>query len=893
MRGENHLMMLILMIIIIFFCIFSSCNSIYAADISQEFSPDQLVLLEIELEGWRLKEEYLVSYRRGDQLFLPIAQLSNFLEIDFAVDLSSGRAGGIIYSEEDDYLLDLESAEASINGETFNFDKDQVVVNSADIYLSAEILSKWLPLDFKADFSQSLLNVESKRPLPLQLEKDRLYRWSNIKDDNSAADETIYPFQENSYSFFSGPFIDQEYRTSYENGELQPLKIKTDLRADFLFMTGEFRFLSSSDDKTSLSSAKLGRREPEPRLLGPLNAHEFWIGDISQKSIKDIKSSKNIEGFMVSSFPYDRSDYFDSHSLDGELPEGWEVELYKDDTLIDFASSNEAEEYLFEDLPINYGQNEFTLVFYDELEQKIEKTEVYRVNSSQIPPGEHNYEINYGKDDDHYTGLLRYGYGLNRDITLNLDLIEFREQADLEEREHFGKITLTGALSNLNWQGSYLYNADGGWGVDLDLNTDLFDSRIAAEISRFHDFSSPEISGIEERTELEMRRSFSIPGGSIYTIFDLEQKNSEWDYSMESRLFSSFEILDLRFRNYLRNNFYEDEIKSSGELRATKRFSQYSLRGILDYNFDPDELQYLDLNLRGPIQYLNERSESSWDYNFELGYDYDFINDKDNYFASITRDKEEFEQRLQLSFADGQYTADFDIEKEGLNAGLLLGYDKDDNFKAIFNLSQSLAFDHNAKMHSNVSASEGAASLEVYVDQGGEKIPLEDIGFEINGSKRDYRTDAEGNVLIPLKADYKTDIAVDLETIKNPFLVPGEEGISFTPRRGKPYKLEIPFFMTGEITGQVYLQEKEKISGLVGTEVQLIDKDSEQITAAASTSFDGFFYLKEIPPGEYLLKVSDKELERRGLKQSTVESIIFAKEGGYIGNFDILLEAED
>jgi hypothetical protein len=66
----------------------------------------------------------------------------------------------------------------------------------------------------------------------------------------------------------------------------------------------------------------------------------------------------------VSSFPLQLQSQFDRQSFRGELPPGWEVELYRGAELLAYAQSRADGLYEFLDVPLLFGLNVFRLELY-------------------------------------------------------------------------------------------------------------------------------------------------------------------------------------------------------------------------------------------------------------------------------------------------------------------------------------------------------------------------------------------------------------------------------------------------------------------------------------------------------------------------------------------------
>ena len=122
-------------------------------------------------------------------------------------------------------------------------------------------------------------------------------------------------------------------------------------------------------------------------------------------------------------------------------------------------------------------------------------------------------------------------------------------------------------------------------------------------------------------------------------------------------------------------------------------------------------------------------------------------------------------------------------------------------------------------------------------------------------------------------------------------MVVNPEGVSFIPRPGQTFEVSLPVVMTSEIGGHVYLQTNSGIRVLKGVEVQLIDENNN-IVKDTSTAFDGYFYLSEIIPGDYMLKVSEESIKQLGIKQPEVKNITLPPTGGYYDGFDFNIKTK-
>lgn len=856
---KKNVVVLIFIYLILSLVLVSPLNARENDENSSIIKDENLILLDVELDNLRLKNEFLTAYRFNEVIMLPIGQLAAFLELPFEIIPEQGLVKGFIWEESEIYNLNIESGKADSAGREILLEAYRVEADWDDLYLQSELIAVWLPFELELNLFRSSLKIETLRPLPIQEKMDRIYRWDRLSDRVSTAERPIYPQIENPYSLFNGPFVDHRL---YFSGNSTP-RHYTGLSGDLFYLNGKLFLSGPLDDPLEDISGRLGRRSPDPDLLGPLNAHEFWIGDLSQAAVSDISGWESVQGLSISSYPYSRSRDFYSHSLEGQLPENWEVELYANGNLIDYQTSNENERYQFDNIPISYGINEFTLVFYDEFGRKREEVRRIRVDSTLIPPGEARYRLELGRDEDKENRIsVEYSRGLNEKLSLVTNYVQL-PLAD--QTEDFFRLGLRSSLGPIYLESNYLNSVGGGHGAELGLSTDFAGTRINFRHTEFDDYRSETVSDLKRRTNIDLRRSFPLPvEAQLGFRLDLnreENYNGDIVTDIYNRLSTSYK--QYSFVNRLNFQFREDESDGRGDFSVRTRLGSYRLQGNLSYDINPIDLESVSADISG---FLNE------DHRFNLGLSRNLERKENTYSAAIVQDVGYYSWGVNTSYRD------------------------DGDFRVGFSFSTSFGRDNFREdpYHWVVgpSAREGAVRIRSYLETGEEKIPVEGIAFKINGRITDVRTDENGEAFIyGLRPDLKTDIAVAPETLADPFLVRDPEGISFIPRSGQTFYLELPVIMTGELGGYVYLDRGDSISGLRNMEVQLLDSDSNLVKSIL-TAYDGYFYIPEVRAGSYQLIVSPSALARRALVQKEAQLVEIPKTGGYIGGINIILAGE-
>ncbi|MCF8008837.1 MAG: hypothetical protein K9K32_03630 [Halanaerobiales bacterium] len=823
----------------------------------QVFRAENLLFLEVSLSGMKLTEEFISSYLTENLTFVPFGQLMNYLQLSFNVDLDNLTIEGFIWSRNENYLLDLNREIAIANEVEVPFIRENVVVYQNDIYLNIQFISDWLPINISVNPYTATLNVTSEKPLPLKAKLERENRWERLRDLESK-EKPEYDLKENPYTFISGPFVDHRITFSYDDNSEISGNQSTKITGDLLYMSGRLFISGTVDDPISEINAQLGRRSPEPNLLGPLKAHEVWLGDISQPNISDITVRESVKGFFISSYPYLSPNRFYTHTFEGELPENWEVELYDNGILVDFQRSNQEGKYLFENIPLNYGFNEFTLVLYDQYGQRYEESQVFRIDSSLVPPGQNRYRVDLGQTDQgDLRGIFNYSRGLNENLTFVTNLVSL---ADQDEVDNYAKIGLRGALDGYFLEGTYFQEINGGRGGEIGFYTELKKTHLSFKNAFFSDYSSEIIpADLIRRTNINLWHSFDIPVvSSLGTRLELIQKAYDNnDITTDINNYLSTYYKGYSFRNTINMNFDNENKNGSGNLWIYKNLNKIWIRGEFGYQLFPLKTEYLAAEISGQIDDIHG-------YNFRINRD--LVDGETSYLAGISRNVDNYQLDLNGSYAEQQ---DWQI-----SLGISTNYGRSDRTN---------------QFEAGTESRYGAVSVKTYLDLGDRIKPLEGIGYLINGKTISKRTNQNGVAFIPnLLTDRRTDITINQETLPDPFMVVKPEGVSFIPRAGQTFEVSLPVVLTSEIGGHVYLQSDQGIRALKGVEIQLVDQENNLIKKTF-TAFDGYYYFSEVIPGDYQLKISKEFANKLSVKNPAVININLPPKGGYFEGFDFEL----
>ena len=140
------------------------------------------------------------------------------------------------------------------------------------------------------------------------------------------------------------------------------------------------------------------------------------LGDVQTNGLR----ARLLEGAVITNAPFIRSSEFDVEPVQGNVPAGWEVELYDAGRLLAYADANTVGSFRVP-LQLRYGQNPFDLVLYGPEGQTVHQKHTVRVPDSRLPDNHLEYAFAAGRCQyDPCDGLLSADvrYGLSSHVTL-------------------------------------------------------------------------------------------------------------------------------------------------------------------------------------------------------------------------------------------------------------------------------------------------------------------------------------------------------------------------------------------------------------------------------------------------------------------------------------------
>ena len=176
------------------------------------------------------------------------------------------------------------------------------------------------------------------------------------------------------------------------------------------------------------------------------------IGDVRLEQQDMVTNSSGGRGVALSTF--EGAESGDSQSFDqivvtGDSIPGWEVELYRNNELVDFGTVDNEGKYRFENVQLNVGNNQIRIVLYGTQGQVEERVENRLITGAMVKKGETKFRtglvdsdrplIVYSKEDVRtqprgMAGNFFTAHGLTKDVTLFASAAKMPIQDDQNEQ---------------------------------------------------------------------------------------------------------------------------------------------------------------------------------------------------------------------------------------------------------------------------------------------------------------------------------------------------------------------------------------------------------------------------------------------------------------------------
>jgi len=838
-----------------------------------EFSEDEEaydLLLRVK-KGQNIISEAMIGLQKGYDNYVPMLDLARIVQFAAEPDFSAGTVSGFFIEQDNTYRLNVSEGSYSVRGETFSLPPDSVIVRDAgyglgEFYVKPEVLNEIWPLELELNFSSLTLIIETDQKLPYELAQEREERRKELfRGEAEEIDTENYPYVGNEYQMFSKPFLDlTNTLTVRQRNNGNNITDRFSLRGqnDFLKTAADYNLTVRSDEKNRLDPVnarlRLTRKTYGDDTM-PLGLRKVEAGDVRYIPSDLIGNNLSGRGIAFSTDPNERLQNFDTVTITGTGEPGWEVEIFRRNELLAFGQIDERGEYVFNDIPLLYGNNRIEVLLYGPQGQVEKRVENYRISNQLVTPGETRFNgavLDNKKDliplqdgtAEEGTGLS-YNAEVRRGISENVTGFTSFTHAPTEDgNKTYGSVGADVSFDKGIGKIEGYIEGGGGTALDTRYATEYAGVRLNLRQSLYNNFESEEADFGEDaktsETEISANKSFrtgvgnfNLSGRGEHTIRDSYDETT-------LNLGQSYSNRGFRVNNRLRTRWRDGEKdRTNGILSLDYRFlDNWDLHSNLIYDLYPE---------------VQERR-----YYAEVRYD-----DYDKFSASVDVDHD-------LLTKQTTYGAEASYDFEKLRASIGVDHKEDRGTDVKLRTSTTLApvGENGEYVASRQNVGRRALlKARVFLDKnldgefGPEDEPLEGVKVKINGRNTDPSNEEGMIVTYNAGREGYAVVVLDRSSLENPFFITEKEGYRTLLRDGTMPFIDIPVVESGGVDGMASFPDGKPVPGM---RVQLVSQGGE-VVKETPTASDGFFSFEFVKPGQYTLRVDPEQKLR--VRDKTIE----------------------
>lgn len=820
------------------------------------------LLLTLRL-GNHILDDALHGEVRGGVLFLEAQQL--FAALGFAIEVNAAgdRAKGWFIEPGNTVEIDVAAATATLGGETRPIGRGELAGEDGTLLMSQRLVERLFGLQLNVSYRNLTVVVESKTALPLAQALQRRDRARRIANNRIPPPQFATPHD------LAAPssVVDVQAATRFTSNDagrdagLSSYSIGSSTSA--LGGTADAFVSGDEDDPTRSVTLAFGYADPDRKLLGPLRASQFSVGDVRSVRQTQLRSGSLERGVTISNRPLGVSVESGSAVIEGNIPADWDIELYRNEVLIAFQTSDSAGRYEFTDVPVIEPDEQLRLVFYGPQGQQYEEAVPFAPLAGDF--GQRlTYEASVtqqgstlvddlkqetrSEDDGPVRASARVGYRLDGTKGLAFGIERF-------EQDGAERLVAEAAFDFRLDSGSGAVRAakdrDGGESTGLLLRQRVGATSLRLEHNFFNGFTRAGRADDDLKSDLALDAttnlaalvdgapSLNLISGVDHAYYDTKRHDVSVSAGLGLPLGATVMSKELRLtRSY--GPDVDDATSTSGLFQVYRRMPNLRLRSRLSYGLHPD------LRL----------SEST--VNLDWLYDDTF------------RPAFELRHNVELDRSRATAAVNWDVGYALITPRL--GVDDQGAVEGTLTMRLGATRDAGGGYHLNSRPLRGAGVVmaRVFLDEdedgsfGPQDRPLPDARVTAPQIFGSAMTNDDGVALLSNLRPYtKSDFQVDTASLPDDRLMPHPGGVAVQTVPGTAVNLDLPVVRTWTVEGNVLARDLlGQLRPYAGAGIVLRQLDGPARLTAES-GLDGQFVIPGVRKGLYGLVATAKEATAR------------------------------
>jgi hypothetical protein len=811
--------------------------------------PDDQFLLDVNIRQLRLGDG-VRAYNTPEGTCVVLGDFLTTLDVPMRIDLTAKKATGWAFKENNRISIDYGGQMAAFGGKTEAIAPGTIRETPEGWCVQTTALSRWFGINVKPITTGSVLVLQSDTKLPVELTIERQQRAAHIHP--ASFDLSTLPHVRVPYRMWRSPALDFVVSAGVTYRASDGVRVD---RQSSVYAAGEIARLSydaqlttTPQGKPSLLRLRAYRSDPDGHLLGFMHATHVGVGDVESfdDGLTGVASAGR--GAVITNRPLATRVAFDRTRFEGDLPTGWEAEIYRNGELLGFAKPDGSQRYVFDNVQLLYGENRVEIRLYGPQGQTRMREEVINVGQDNVPAGKTWYWAGFNQPGRDILDLekppdtsasrpraqaaVSVEHGIDDRTSVGL-----LARAMLVGDEHLtfveGNVrrSIGGALVELGGA----RESNGGTAAHAQLVGKIGTVNVSAEALLANDFH---LQGGPAQSVRDARVSLDAPLHVGRTVFPAHAEMRMTDHrdgtkslTAAARLSANFDrfnlATDLSYsKQYVPSGLAAPALFNVG-LIGTGHIGDVRLRAGTTFDVSPSA-RFRTAELSA---YWSKDENVDWE--GDLAYD------------ALTH-------RARARISHVRRLSSFAVALTGEAA-------TDGSVAFGFNLNFSLDPSHGLSLSRRPLAQAGSVHAVVYRDLNDNGLrdsgePLEKGVLVTTGTMvSDQPTNARGMVTVGgLTAYQPITVGLDQASLSDPMLVPKKALQVVVPRPGIPAEVQIPLVGGGDVEGAIV---KSAELGFEGLDLELVD-GSGKVVATARTDFDGFFLFDRVAYGTYTVRIA-------------------------------------
>ncbi|HEX2974925.1 MAG TPA: hypothetical protein VHO68_03230, partial [Bacteroidales bacterium] len=348
----------------------------------------------------------------GEELFLPVTELFDFLKIKNQASPGYENISGFFINPEAKYSINRSENKIIYQDKVFTLREGDLVRTETNLYLRSSYFGKVFGLDCTFNFRSLSAKVTSKLELPLirEMKQEELRKNLSRLKGELKADTAI----KRTYPFFRFGMADWSAIATEE------VSGRTDTRLN-LTLGSMIAGGEATAALTYNSTEHFNEKQQFYQWRYVDNDYRIFrqaiAGKIATQAISSIFNPVLGVQFTNTPTTYRRS--FGTYTLTDHTEPGWIVELYVNNVLVDYIKADASGFFKF-DVPLVYGNSIIQLKFYGPWGEERVREQNINIPFNFLPEKTFEYRVSAGVvEDSSFSRFSKasFSYGVSRTFT--------------------------------------------------------------------------------------------------------------------------------------------------------------------------------------------------------------------------------------------------------------------------------------------------------------------------------------------------------------------------------------------------------------------------------------------------------------------------------------------